>query len=268
MALTKEQLKQNLIGWAENAGLLKGEEGSGENKTALRQALGWLHKIGTPMAAGAVSGGWGSIPASGISYEQMENFFRTKMPRFLKPGKYQGADNAEQVFAGGFTGNVGLPEGFASLLDPLSGQMTEGGSNMSEGLLEALAGQMSTQDNASMMAASGLPTDVLKLSSPNQSTQPQASVNDLLVAMGLQNPDGSFVGGQSSAGPGADIGIAGGSMLDFLQGGGGGMTSPFGYGGGGYEDSMLASRMGRGSPRMGRGREFGDSGKEQSFLHR
>ena len=182
------------------------------------------------------------------------------------------SDLGTTVVNPGFTGTTGLPGGFEALLggglSPLSGQSTEGGANFSDGLLEALTGQMSTQDNASMMAASGLPTDVLKLSSPNQSTQPQASVNDLLVAMGLQNPDGSFVGGQSSAGPGADIGIAGGSMLDFLQGGGGGMTNPFGYGGGGYEDSMLASRMGRGSPRMGRGREFGDSGKEQSFLHR
>jgi hypothetical protein len=142
------------------------------------------------------------------------------------------------------------------LLEALSGQYTEGGSNMSEDLLGALTGQMSTQDNASMMAASGLPTDVLKLGSPNQSTQPSPSVNQLLIAMGLQNPDGSFVGGQSSAGPGADIGVAQGSMLDFLQGGGGSMTNPFGYGGG-YDD--IGGRGGVGKVRRsggGGGREF------------
>jgi hypothetical protein len=37
--------------------------------------------------------------------------------------------------------------------------------------------------------------------------------------MGLRNQDGSFIGGQSAAGPAADIGIAQGGLFDFLRGG-------------------------------------------------
>jgi hypothetical protein len=170
----------------------------------------------------------------------MENFFRHTMPqgtkkigRFLTPGKYQGGDDSS-----------------AALLEALSGQFTGG---------DPLTGQMSSQDNASMMAASGLPTDVLKLGSPNQSTQPPpTSVSDLLLAMGLQNKDGSFIGGQSGVGgPTGDIGVAQGSMLEFLNSGGAGsMTNPFGYGSYDEVGAALAQRRGRG----GRNREFGVSG--------
>ena len=207
-----------------------------------------------------VGGPFASLGVSGVGYDQMENFFRHKMPRFLKPGKYQGADSTEQVFGGGCTGTTGLPEGFAELLAPLSGQSTEGSPNMSDGLLEALAGQMSTQDNASMMAASGLPIDTLKLDS---SSQP--SLAEIMAIMGVKEPPGGW---------GSGYGVltdktkpVGAGMQEFMgRGYTGDMTNPFGYGGYDEVGSMLAGRMGRGSPRGSR--EFGVYGREGLALNR
>jgi hypothetical protein len=148
-------------------------------------------------------------------------------------GDYTSGGGLDGIYGAGFPAGEDVG---SSLLEALSGQYTEGGTNSTEGgLLEALAGQMSSQDNASMIAASGLPTDYMKIGAGSARPQlsPQAA-SDWQMLQRLGSHFAGVGGGEGHfrfGGMGAGAGRGGPGEIDmgqfFGRGGGGG-------GGGGH----------------------------------